>query len=134
LLTSHFLRQYASDGVAAGFSNEAMQRLLAAAWPGNVRQLANVIQQCVVLCRSALIPDSLVVHALGSNSRGLTPFAAAREQFEFDYLRSLMQATEGNVSQAARLAERNRSEFYKLLRKHSLDPAEFRSANKIEPE
>ena len=134
LLTSHFLRQFATDGVATGFSNEAMQRLLAAAWPGNVRQLANVIQQCVVLCRSAVIPESLVEHALGSNSRGLTPFATAREQFEFDYLRSLMQATEGNVSQAARLAERNRSEFYKLLKKHSLDPAEFRSTNKVEPD
>jgi two-component system response regulator GlrR len=58
LLTSHFLRLFASDGVATGFSNEAMQRLLAAAWPGNVRQLANVIQQCVVLCRSAVIPES----------------------------------------------------------------------------
>ncbi|HSD68141.1 MAG TPA: sigma 54-interacting transcriptional regulator [Woeseiaceae bacterium] len=134
LLTSHFLRQFAADGVATGFSSEAMQRLLAATWPGNVRQLANVIQQCVVLCPSAVIPESLVEHALGGSSRGLTPFATAREEFEFDYLHSLMQATGGNVSQAARLAERNRSEFYKLLKKHSLDPAEFRHDNKDEPE
>lgn len=134
LLTSHFLRQFAADGVARSFSSEALQRLLAAPWPGNVRQLANVIQQCVVLCRSAVIPESLVEHALGSIPRGLTPFATAREQFEFDYLRSLLQATDGNVSQSARLAERNRSEFYKLLKKHSLDPAEFRKATKGKPE
>lgn len=134
LLTSHFLRQFAADGVATGFSSEAMQRLLAATWPGNVRQLANVIQQCVVLCPSAVIPESLVEHALGGSSRGLTPFATAREEFEFDYLHSLLQATSGNVSQAARLAERNRSEFYKLLKKHKLDPAEFRHDNKDEPE
>jgi two-component system, NtrC family, response regulator GlrR len=126
LLADHFLKQFAADGVATGFSSGAMRRLLSASWPGNVRQLANVIQNCVVLCRSALIPESLVEHALHGQAQGLTPFAAARDEFEYEYLRSLMQATDGNVSQAARLAERNRSEFYKLLRRHSLDPDEFR--------
>ncbi|MGH8222986.1 MAG: sigma 54-interacting transcriptional regulator [Woeseiaceae bacterium] len=134
LLANHFLKQFAADGVATGFSSGAMQRLLAAPWPGNVRQLANVIQHCVVLCRSALIPESLVEHALRDKAQGLPPFAAAREQFELDYLSSLLQATDGNVSQAARLAERNRSEFYKLLKKHSLDPAAFRGTNRDEQE
>ena len=126
LLADHFLKQFAADGVATGFSSGAMRRLLSAPWPGNVRQLANVIQHCVVLCRSTLIPESLVEHALRDRSQGFSPFAAARDEFEYDYLRCLMQSTDGNVSQAARLAERNRSEFYKLLRKHSLDPDEFR--------
>ena len=127
LLAEHFLREFSTDGVATGFSSGAMRRLLSASWPGNVRQLANVVQNCVVLCRSALIPENLVEHALRDQSQGLSPFAAARDEFEYDYLRSLMQSTDGNVSQAARLAERNRSEFYKLLRKHSLDPDEFRN-------
>ena len=126
LLADHFLRQFSTDGVATGFSSGAMRRLLSATWPGNVRQLANVIQNCVVLCRSALIPESLVEYALRDQAQGLTPFAAARDEFEYEYLRNLMQSTDGNVSQAARLAERNRSEFYKLLRKHDLDPEEFR--------
>ena len=126
LLADHFLRQFSTDGVATGFSSGAMRRLLSATWPGNVRQLANVIQNCVVLCRSPLIPESLVEYALRDQAQGLTPFAAARDEFEYEYLRNLMQSTDGNVSQAARLAERNRSEFYKLLRKHDLDPEEFR--------
>ena len=51
---------------------------------------------------------------------------ANRDRFEREYLLHMLQMTEGNVSQAARLAERNRSDFYKLLRKHELDPMLFR--------
>lgn len=126
LLAEHFLRQHAADGVATGFSTDAMERLLSASWPGNVRQLENIVQHCVVLCRSTLIPESIVEHALQDNTRRMAPFAAARDRFEFDYLRSLLEATKGNVAQSARLAARNRSEFYKLLRKHSLDPNDYR--------
>jgi two-component system response regulator GlrR len=126
LLAEHFLRQFQDDGVARGFSAAAMQRLAAASWPGNIRQLANVVQHCVVLCRSELIPESLVERALSGATERLAPFAVAREQFEFEYLSRLLQTTGGNVAQAARLAERNRSEFYKLLKKHGLDPADYR--------
>jgi len=127
LLAEHFLRKYAPDGVATGFSSDAMERLLSASWPGNVRQLGNVVQHCVVLCRSTLIPKSIVEHALQDKSQRMAPFAAAREKFELEYLRSLLEATKGNVSQSARLAARNRSEFYKLLKKHSLDPNHYRA-------
>jgi len=126
LLANHFLKKFEEDGVATGFSNTAMECLVGASWPGNVRQLANVVHHCLVLCRSDLIPESLVKHALRNRNQGLTPFAVARDQFESDYLRSLLKATGGNVSQAARLAERNRSEFYKLLKKHQLEPGDFR--------
>lgn len=128
LLANHFLKEFEQDGVATGFSNTAMECLVGASWPGNVRQLANVIHHCLVLCRSDLIPDSLVQHALRNRNQGLTPFAVARDRFENDYLRSLLKATGGNVSQAARLAERNRSEFYKLLKKHQLDPGDYRNS------
>jgi len=134
LLCSHFLRHYKSEGVATGFSTAAMERLVTAPWPGNVRQLMNVVHQCVVLCRSRLIPESLVDRALRSKPKELVPFATARDQFELEYLGNLMHITGGNVSQAARLAERNRSEFYKLLRKHGLDPARFRAADQDEVE
>ncbi len=130
LLANHFLKQFGADGPAAAFATPAMERLIAAPWPGNVRQLANVIQQCVVLSRSALIPESLVERALHGKSPGLMPFAVAREQFEYQYLTNILQATDGNVAQAARLAEPNRSEFYQLLKKHSLDPAAFRGVGK----
>ena len=126
LLVEHFLQKFKSDGVATGFSPGAMECLVAASWPGNVRQLANVVQHCVVLCRSALIPKSLVQHALQDRAGRRASFAEARDRFEFEYLSSLLKTTRGNVAQAARLAERNRSEFYKLLKKHALDPAHYR--------
>jgi two-component system response regulator GlrR len=113
-----------------GFSKEALEFLMAAAWPGNVRQLRNVVEQCAVLATTPLIPLSLVERALSRDDRALLPFAEARDRFEFGYLTNLLEMTEGNVAQAARLAERNRSEFYKLLNKHELEPALFRrSAN-----
>ncbi len=130
LLADHFLKVFKAQGKisspAKGFSAGATERLVAAPWPGNVRQLANVVQQCSVLCRQELIPESLVVHALNQKQQGLESFADARNRFEFQYLSNLLQATSGNVSQAARLAERNRSEFYKLLKKYNLEPADFR--------
>jgi two-component system response regulator GlrR len=126
LLANHFLEQFKSDGVARGFAPEATELLLAAPWPGNVRQLANVVQQCMVLCRSELIPADLVERALRKKPLEFAGFADARDQFEFEYLNRLLQTTQGNIAQAARLAQRTRSEFYKLLKKHELNPADYR--------
>jgi two-component system response regulator GlrR len=131
LLANHFLasiRSRLAEVVVevSGFSHEAMELLVSAPWPGNVRQLRNVVEQCVVLATTPLIPAGLVQNALRGKTREFLSFAQSRDNFEFDYLVNLLQMTQGNVAQAARLAERNRSEFYKLLRKHQLDPQAFR--------
>jgi two-component system response regulator GlrR len=133
LLAAHFLnsvRAKLSDTAVAvtGFSAEAVELLVSAPWPGNIRQLRNVVEQCVVLANTPLLPATLVQAALRSKPREFLPFAQARDHFEFEYLVNLLQMTQGNVAQAARLAERNRSEFYKLLRKHELNPQAFRDA------
>lgn len=126
LLVEHFVKKFRVDGGAKGFSPGAMEVLVAAQWPGNVRQLANVVQHCVVLCPSPLIPRNLVLQALQGRAGRQPSFAEARERFEYEYLSNLLKSTAGNVAQAARLADRNRSEFYKLLKKHALDPADYR--------
>jgi len=133
LLAAHFValvsERLAETAVkVSGFSGDAMELLVSAPWPGNIRQLRNVIEQCVVLATSPLIPATLVQAALKSKPREFLPFAQARDHFEFEYLVALLQMTQGNVAQAARLADRNRSEFYKLLRKHELSPQSFRDA------
>jgi two-component system, NtrC family, response regulator GlrR len=130
LLVRHFLAQMNERGFehVTGFSSEAMERLMSAPWPGNVRQLRNVVERCAVLCSSAVIPATLVDKALEGTSGELLSLSEARDRFEREYLLHLLQMTEGNVSQAARLADRNRSDFYKLLRKHQLDPMLFRGA------
>ncbi|HEX6999651.1 MAG TPA: sigma 54-interacting transcriptional regulator [Gammaproteobacteria bacterium] len=130
LLAEHFLEKGRDAGQGtvevAGFAKEAMDLLISAPWPGNVRQLRNVVEQCVVLATAPLIPASLVQRALRRKEKALLPFAEARDRFELDYLTHLLELTEGNVAHAARLAQRNRSEFYKLLRKHALEPELFR--------
>ncbi len=123
LLANHFLRVFAEkyEKEINGFSPEATNLLLSAAWPGNVRQLMNVIEQSVVLSANPLISHKLVYDAMHNEESQLVSFEEARKQFERDYLVRLLKITSGNVSQAARLAKRNRTEFYKLLQRHQLD-------------
>lgn len=114
------------------FCKEAMELLMAARWPGNVRQLQNVVEQCVALATAPLIPANLVERALRTKEKTFMSFSSARDQFECEYLTHLLSMTEGNVAQAARLARRNRSELYKLLHKHSLEPRVFRRAGDLD--
>ena len=128
LLANYFLQQLSSDdGRVKGFSAEAMELLMSASWPGNIRQLYNVVEQAVVLAASSIIPAALIQRALRSKDAGIVPFAEARQRFERDYLTKVLHMTDGNVAQAARLAQRNRTEFYKLLSKYHLAPALFKS-------
>jgi two-component system response regulator GlrR len=128
LLANHFLQLLRGDETkkAKKFAPEAVELLLQAAWPGNVRQLYNVVEQAVVLSTTAIIPAQLVRRALRTKGNEILPFAEARQRFERDYLTKLLRTTNGNVTQAARLAQRNRTEFYKLLNKYHLAPALFK--------
>ncbi|WP_125060612.1 two-component system response regulator GlrR [Escherichia albertii] len=128
LLANHLLRQAAErhKPFVRAFSTDAMKRLMAAAWPGNVCQLVNVIEQCVALTSSPVISDALVEQALEGENTALPTFVEARNQFELNYLRKLLQITKGNVTHAARMAGRNRTEFYKLLSRHELDANDFK--------
>ena len=130
LLAHHFLQNFPDSqkkGVQ-GFSPEAMEAMLSAPWPGNVRQLYNVVEQSVALTTTPLIPVSLVQRALRGETSEMPAFAEARSQFERDYLTQLLQITHGNVTRAAGIAKRNRTEFYKLLQRHHLNSARFKQA------
>lgn len=128
LLANHLLRQAADrhKPFVRAFSTDTMKRLMTASWPGNVRQLVNVIEQCVALTSSPVISDALVEQALEGENTALPTFAEARNQFELNYLRKLLQITKGNVTHAARMAGRNRTEFYKLLSRHELEANDFK--------
>ncbi|MDC9592742.1 two-component system response regulator GlrR [Xenorhabdus sp. IM139775] len=128
LLANHLLRESAKrhKPFVRSFSTTAMKCLMAASWPGNVRQLVNVIEQCVALTMAPVISDALVTQALEGENTALPTFVEARGQFELNYLRKLLQITKGNVTHAARMAGRNRTEFYKLLARHELDANDFK--------
>jgi two-component system response regulator GlrR len=109
-----------------GFAPDALDMLAAADWPGNIRQLNNVLEQCVALCTTSTIPASLVARALRDKPAEIQPLADARAAFERDYLIGLLKLTRGQVSEVARLAGRNRTEVYRLLQRHGLTPALFK--------
>ena len=128
LLAGHFLTEIAAryKKDVTGLSPEAVELLVAAAWPGNVRQLYNVIEQSVALTTTPRIPANLVQQAIQREQTEFASFEQARRKFERDYLAQLLKITDGNVTQASRLAKRNRTEFYRLLQRHQLDPRLFK--------
>ncbi len=130
LLANHFLQHFNREmnKNIQGFSPEVMQRLMLHSWPGNVRELANAVERAVALSTHTVITaDSLI---LGGNQRAvqrkLMPLDDAREEHDRAYLTRVLSETRGNVSRAAALAGRYRAEIYKMMRKHGIDPADFK--------
>ncbi len=130
LLANRFLAQANARNKRhiEGFAPDAMEAMMSSPWPGNVRQLQNLVEQAAALCTTGIVPASLVQRALRHDLSAIPSLADARERLDREYLENLLRMTEGKVSTAARLAGRNRTEFYKLLRRHHLDPEWFRSS------
>jgi two-component system, NtrC family, response regulator GlrR len=127
-LAAHFLRATAEryGKEVQAFAPDALELLLAAPWPGNVRQLLNLVEQVVALSSSRIVPAPLVQQALREEPKPLASLEEARRGFECEYLVRILRMTRGNVTQAAKLAHRNRTEFYKLLERHRLEPRMFK--------
>jgi two-component system response regulator GlrR len=134
MLASFFLQRFSREmnKEVTGFSPEALRQLMLYEWPGNVRELANVMERAVVLGTNSLItPDLLLLGRregaeVGEKST-IEPMREAREKFEKSYLVQVLTASKGNVSRAAELAGKDRAEFYRLIRKHALDPGVFKN-------
>lgn len=129
LLVQHMLNRLARrpQGQHKVYAPEAMELLVQADWPGNVRQLQNIVEQNVTLTPGAVISAAIVEKALGTISSGMPSFDQARDEFTRNYLSQLLYIAEGSVSQAAKLAQRNRTDFYKLLNKYHLKPEQFKN-------
>jgi two-component system response regulator GlrR len=131
LLASHFLAHLAGKyrKTVAGFAPDAQEALVQAPWPGNVRQLYNVIEQVCALATAPLVPLTMVQRALRTPALTALTYVEAKQRFERAYLIQLLKLTEGNVSDAAKLADRNRTKFYSLLQRHGLTPSLFRDGD-----
>ena len=131
LLLSHFLKELSKryEKNVNALSHNALEMMSAAAWPGNVRQLYNVAEQVVALTTGEIVSTKVVEQAMQMDLQGLDSFEEARRRFEYDYLTRLLKLTQGNVTQASKLAKRNRTEFYKLLQRHSIEAAHFKRAD-----
>lgn len=129
LLANHFLQQTTKqlNKQISGFAPEAMEMLIAAQWPGNIRQLLNVVEHAAVLATTPVISADLLSSTISETDEKIPSFAEARLKFEQEYLIHLLRYTGGNVTRAARLAHRNRTDFYKLLQRNHIVPSLFKS-------
>ncbi|HEY7715217.1 MAG TPA: sigma-54 dependent transcriptional regulator [Candidatus Binatia bacterium] len=144
-LVEHFLRKYSQHmkKEVKGLTPEALRKLMIHDWPGNVRELENTIEYAVAMTQSDMVTDDYILQGKSAtverapsfshegpedSSAGLRPLKDARDAFERDYLIQVLSMTEGNVSQAAKLAGKYRADFYDLLKKHDLKAHEFKKA------
>ena len=114
------------------FTPDAIQKLLLYTWPGNIRELENVVEQAIVFCdRAILRADDLTLPA-GNEPANLDSFREAKamvvENFEREYINKLLLAYGGNISKAANAAQKNRRAFWELIRKHGIEVDRFKSA------
>ena len=125
-----------------GFSGSAAEALENHCWTGNVRELQNRLEQALILDSGtplsvaslfperdfnppAQIPEPLPIDVKSE----LPPYYQAKTSFERTYMERVLTAANGNIAEAARLAEKSRTEVYSLLRKHGLKPSSFKRAS-----
>jgi len=135
-LAQHFLERALRETGrrVGGFSRGAADALRRYPWPGNIRELENKVRQAVLVASGERIEaGDLALDAPGKTGEmplgdfARLPLADARQEFEKRYLTALLRRTRGNVSRAAEEAGKHRSEFYFLLHRHAINPADFRA-------
>jgi two-component system response regulator GlrR len=128
LLAEHCLKKIVKDNKKEikGFSRGVLQKLMLHSWPGNVRELENTIECAVAMATQDVITEDLILPTQTTKGDRLRPLGEAKESFERNYVIQLMGLTQGNISQAAKLAGKYRADFYDLLRKYNLNPEDFR--------
>jgi two-component system, NtrC family, response regulator GlrR len=142
-LVEHFLKKCSQQMKkdVKGITPEALRKLMLHDWPGNVRELENTIEYSVAMTQKEFVTEEYILQGKISFSDGaqagindkqtasddaLRPLKDARDAFERDYLVQVLSMTDGNVSQAAKLAGKYRADFYDLLKKHELKADDFK--------
>jgi len=135
LMVDLFVQQYRAEmgKDVTGVTPAAMQKLMLYHWPGNVRELKNVIERAVILTTNSLIDEQDLIHMTHAGDvqqpaedQGCPSYKTAKEDFEKGYLIQLLSQAKGNVVQAAKLAQRYRGDFYRLMKKYGLKAEDFK--------
>jgi two-component system response regulator GlrR len=108
----------------------AIQKLMLYDWPGNVRELENTIENAAAITRHDIINEDIILPSKNLPTESLRPLKEAVRDFKRGYLVRLLEFTKGNVSKAAEMAGRYRADFYNILKKHDVNPEDFKSLDK----
>lgn len=125
-LAAHFLAVFAEElgTPAVGFSPDARAYLLAESWPGNVRELRARVREATRISGGGAISAEALL--LAAEDGEIPSFKDAKRAFEARYVRSVLRRCGGNISRAARLAKKDRKDFYDVIRRTGVDPAPYR--------
>ncbi len=138
LLARHFLDKQATqfDKEITGFSPNAIRKLFFYEWPGNVRELEHIIMRAVILSGQSVIRARDISLLDPAHSTATESFQEAKNkvvtEFEKTYIRSLLLNCHGNISEAARVARKNRRAFWELIRKHQISVENLRSSTSLQ--
>jgi DNA-binding NtrC family response regulator len=137
VLAAHFLRECRKDGgevAPRAFSAAALRVLSYHDWPGNIRELQNVVHRAFVSCEGRrILPSHLTLAGVTDSSPAASgQFRSARAAvvaaFERQYVEELLRKNNGNVTRAARDANKERRAFGRLMKKHGIDRRALQSA------
>ncbi len=125
-LAAHFLALFAAEAGAdaVGFATDARTALIEEPWPGNVSELRERVRQAVRLAGGGAVSSEALM--LAARADRVPSFRDAKRAFEARYVQSLLRLCDGNISQAARLAKKDRKDFYDVIRRTGVDPSLFR--------
>ncbi|HPG26523.1 MAG TPA: sigma 54-interacting transcriptional regulator, partial [Myxococcota bacterium] len=125
-LAAHFLAEIAAEESIEpiGFSPDARRWLVEERWPGNVRELRERIRQAIRLSGQAAVSAEALM--LATDGDDVPSFKDAKRAFETRYVEGLLRRCGGNISRAARMAKKDRKDFYDVIRRTGVDPAQFR--------
>jgi len=128
LLVNQFIKQFSQKmkKEVKGITSVGMQKIMLHDWPGNVRELENTIEFAIAMTQQDVITEDLILPASGDSQGPLKSLTRAKAEFEKGYVIHLLQVTKGNISRAAELAGRFRADFYNILKKHKVNPADFK--------
>jgi len=140
LLANYFLAKYNEqlNKSVIGFSDKAMELLLSHSYPGNVRQLENLIERAVMLTRGEVILPETVREVLVPETHEPVSFpiispvySKSRDHvlgvFEKQFLMAMLRAHKGNVTAAAKASKMTRQNFQRLMKKHRVRSVDFRT-------
>ena len=133
LLVDYFIKKISKkmDKNVQNISPGALQKILTYSWPGNIRELRNVIEYAIAMTDNKIISKNLILQTKQITANKFKPFKEAKNKFEKDYISHLLLQTKGDVTQAAKLAQKYRADIYDLLKKHDINLACYKPSTKL---